>query len=143
MATRITVLQAKRCSKLAIEGLEQGANMFKISSTDTKTTPISMKEPATLLKVTVLYGYWRRSGVFIDNFGHILHFALVFLLLTLSRIMLAGLATVLWPGCITYYSNCPSFKTKLVKILKWNIWWQFLIATFFIKNLFLTLSLWH
>ena len=57
MATRITVQQANRCSKLTIEGLEQGANMFKISSKDTRTTSIPMKEPATLLKVTVLYGY--------------------------------------------------------------------------------------
>ena len=28
---------------------------------------------------------WRRSGVFIVNFKHILHLVLVFLLLTLSR----------------------------------------------------------
>ena len=28
---------------------------------------------------------WRRSGVFIVNFEHILHFVLVFVLLTLSR----------------------------------------------------------
>ena len=29
--------------------------------------------------------HWRRSGVFIVNFEHILHLVLVFLLLTLSR----------------------------------------------------------
>ena len=33
----------------------------------------------------------RRSGVFIVNFEHISHFVLVFLLLTLSRKILAGL----------------------------------------------------
>ena len=36
------------------------------------------------------YGQWRRSGVFIVNFEHILHFVLVFLLLTLSMQMSAG-----------------------------------------------------
>ena len=33
---------------------------------------------------------WRRSGIFIVNFEHILHLALVFLMLTLSRQMPAG-----------------------------------------------------
>ena len=33
---------------------------------------------------------WRRSGVFIVNCEHISHFLLVFLLLTLSRLMPAG-----------------------------------------------------
>ena len=34
---------------------------------------------------------WRRSGVFIVNFEHISHLVLVFLLLTLSRYMPAGI----------------------------------------------------
>ena len=33
------------------------------------------------------YIQWRRSGVFIINFEHILHLALVFLLLTLNMLM--------------------------------------------------------
>ena len=33
----------------------------------------------------VQWRQWRRSGVFIFNFEHILHLVLVFLLLTLSR----------------------------------------------------------
>ena len=33
---------------------------------------------------------WRRPGIFIVNFEHISHFALLFLLLTLSRQMPAG-----------------------------------------------------
>ena len=33
---------------------------------------------------------WRRSGVFIVNYEHISHLVLVFLLLTLSKEMLAG-----------------------------------------------------
>ena len=38
------------------------------------------------LKQGVIYvRQWRRSGVFIVNFKHTSHFALVFLLLTLSR----------------------------------------------------------
>ena len=36
---------------------------------------------------------WRRSGVFIFDFEHISHFFLVFLLLTLSRSLLAGYVT--------------------------------------------------
>ena len=44
-----------KCSKLTLETLEQGVK------------------------------YWRRSGIFIVNFEHISHLALVFLLLTLSR----------------------------------------------------------
>ena len=33
---------------------------------------------------------WRRSGVFIVNFEHILNLSAVFLLLTLNRLMLVG-----------------------------------------------------
>ena len=140
MATRMTVLQANRCSKLAIEGFEQGANMFKRSSKDIRTTSIPMKGPAILLKVTLLYEYWRRSGVFIDNFGHILHLALVFLLLTLSRIMLAGVAKALWPCCIRYYFNCPSFK-RVSENAKVKYLMIIPYCNFFITNLFLTLTL--
>ena len=41
---------------------------------------------------------WRRSGIFIVNFEHISHLVLVFLLLTLSRQMPAGIAdtTCVW-----------------------------------------------
>ena len=35
--------------------------------------------------------HWRRSGFFIVNFEHISHLVLVFLLLTLSRSMPAGI----------------------------------------------------
>ena len=35
--------------------------------------------------------YWRRSGIYIVNFEHISHLVLVFLLLTLSRKMPAGI----------------------------------------------------
>ena len=37
--------------------------------------------------------YWRRSGIFIVNFEHISHLALVFLLLTLNMLIAASLKT--------------------------------------------------
>ena len=43
--------------------------MFKVNNKDIRTTPRQ----------------WRRPGVFIVNFEHVLYFALEFLLLTLSR----------------------------------------------------------
>ena len=46
--------------------------MFKVNIKDTRTT------------------LWCRSGVFIVNFEHFLHLALVFLLLTLNMELLAG-----------------------------------------------------
>ena len=52
-----------------------GSYMFKINNKDTRKRP------------------WRRSGIFIVNFEHISHLALVFLLLTLSREMSTGLLT--------------------------------------------------
>ena len=55
---------ATSCSKLAIETLEQGVK------------------------------HWCRSGVFIVNFDQISHLALVFLLLTLSRQIPAGLTII-------------------------------------------------
>ena len=50
------------CSKLTIETLQQGVNMFKVNDKD-----------------------WRSSGDFTIIFEHILHLVLLFLLLTLSR----------------------------------------------------------
>ena len=44
--------------------------MFKINNKDTRTMPMA--------------SFWSRSGIFIVNFEHFLHFVLVFLLLTLS-----------------------------------------------------------
>ena len=45
-------------------------------------------KPAILLKVTVLH--WRCSGVFIVNFEHITHLALLLLFLTLNMQMPTG-----------------------------------------------------
>ena len=51
--------------------------------TDTTRPPSKYGWKALQQKLT--NGHYRRSGVFIVNFEHISHFALLFLLLTLSR----------------------------------------------------------
>ena len=56
--------------------------LFKVSNTYTRTrceicSKLTRKIPERR--------YWRRSGIFIVNFEHISHLALMFLLLTLSR----------------------------------------------------------
>ena len=56
--------------------------LFKVSNTYTRTrceicSKLTMKIPERR--------HWRRSGIFIVNFEHISHLALMFLLLTLSR----------------------------------------------------------
>ena len=38
----------------------------------------------TMFLLLCFYYHWRRSGIFIVNFEHILHLVLVFLLLTLN-----------------------------------------------------------
>ena len=65
-----------------------GNYMFKVNNTDTRTrfeicSKLTMKTPERR--------HWRRSGVFIINFELVSHLVLVFLLLTLNRLMLAGL----------------------------------------------------
>ena len=59
---------AIKCSKLAIETLEQGAKCV-----------------LSLTVKTAERRHWDRSAIFIVNFEHISHLFLVFLLLTLSR----------------------------------------------------------
>ena len=56
--------------------------MFKVNTRNTRTrceigSKLTIKIPER--------HHWRRSGVFVVNFEHISHLALVFLLLTLSR----------------------------------------------------------
>ena len=56
--------------------------MFKVNNRDTRTR----SEIRSKLKIeTPERLQWRRSGIFIVNFEHILHLVLVFLLFTLSR----------------------------------------------------------
>ena len=59
-----------------------GSYMFKVNNRSTRTryeicSKLTIKTPE--------WRHWRRSGVFIVNFEHIPHLALVFLWLTLSR----------------------------------------------------------
>ena len=56
-------------SKLTIETLEQGVKYFQ--------SKLAIKTPERC--------QWRRYGVFIVNFEHILHLFLVYLLLTVTR----------------------------------------------------------
>ena len=65
------------CLKLTIETLEQGVIRSKL------TIKIPKRRQ------------WCRSGIFIVNFEHISHLALVFLLLTLSRLMPSGIELIL------------------------------------------------
>ena len=65
--------------------------MFKVNNRNTRTrceicSKLTIKTPERR--------QWRRSGVFIVNFEHISYLALVFLLLTLNRLMPAGVALV-------------------------------------------------
>ena len=62
-------------SKSTMETPEQCVKQFKVNIKYIRSTP------------------WRRSGIFIVNFGHISHLVLVFLLLTLNMQMLISSAT--------------------------------------------------
>ena len=46
--------------------------------------------------------HWRRSGIFIVNFEHISHLAVVFLLLTLGKCRLGVLLTILIPFMVHF-----------------------------------------
>ena len=59
-----------------------GIHMFKVNNGNTRTT---CKICPKLTIKTPERHHWRRSDVFIVNFGHISHLVLVFLLLTLSK----------------------------------------------------------
>ena len=56
--------------------------MLKVSNKDTRTTPLVKEQRYSNFEH--ISRHWRRSGVFIVNFEHISHIALVFTLLTLS-----------------------------------------------------------
>ena len=64
-----------------------GNYIFKVNIRNTRT---SCEICSKLTIKTPEWRYWRRSGVFIGNFDHILHLVLVFILVTLSRQMPAG-----------------------------------------------------
>ena len=58
--------------------------MFKVNNRNTRTRCEIC--PKLTIKIPERR-QWRRSGNFIVNFGHITHFALVFLLLTLKNVI--------------------------------------------------------
>ena len=64
-----------------------GNYIFKVNIRNTRT---SCEICSKLTIKTPEWRYWRRPGVFIGNFDHILHLVLVFILVTLSRQMPAG-----------------------------------------------------
>ena len=62
--------------------------MFKVNNRNTRTR---CEICSKLIKKTAERRHWRCSNVFIVNFEHISHLALVFLLLNLSRLIPAEL----------------------------------------------------
>ena len=72
--------QPIQTSKMEFLANPAGNYMFKVNNRNTRT------RCEIFSKLTIkTRRQWRRSGVFIVNFEHILRLALVFLLLTLSR----------------------------------------------------------
>ena len=64
-----------------------GIYLFKVNNRNTRT----IYEICSKLTIkTPQWSQWRHSGAFIVNFKHILHIALLFLLLTLNKWMPAG-----------------------------------------------------
>ena len=61
--------------------------MFKVNSRNTR---VKCKRRSKLTTEIPEGGHWVRFGVFIVNYEHILHLVLVFILINLSRLMLAG-----------------------------------------------------
>ena len=79
--TKRKVLQRKRFERIYI--YPAGNYMFKVNNRNTR---IRCKTCSKLTIETPERRHWRhRYGVFIVNLKHILHFFLVFLLLTLSK----------------------------------------------------------
>ena len=66
----------------SIQTIPAGNYMFKVNNRNTRTR---CGVCSKLTKKIQQRLHWHRSGIFIVNFKHISHLALVFLLLTLSR----------------------------------------------------------
>ena len=66
--------------------LSAGIYMFKVNNRNIRTR---CEVCSNLTRKIPEQHHWRRSGVFIVNFEHILHL-IIFLLLTLTRLMPAG-----------------------------------------------------
>ena len=84
-----TSVNSRYSNWIAAECSEYPANiyLFQFNNRNTRKkfeicSKLTMKTPERR--------YWRRSALFIVNFEHISHLFVVFLLLTLNRLMLAG-----------------------------------------------------
>ena len=89
--------------------------MFKVNNRNTRTR---CEICSKLTIKTAERRHWRRSGVFIANFEHILHLVLVFLLLTLNMYLPAGLASYL-RIILTHFSRMFQLYT-LFSFLKFS-----------------------
>ena len=85
--------------------------MFHLRSLCWQTNPFSgcTNLIQDVMQCHLMQCHWRRSGVFIVNFEHILHFFLVFLLLTLNKWILAEIVVF-----SSNYLGPGPFKIKLV-----------------------------
>ena len=93
--------------------------MFKVNNRNTGTrweicSKLTIKTPERR--------QWRRSGVFIVNCEHISHFLLVFLLLTLSRLMPAGSESSKMDYFLWWLSTFR--KVIFTGYLRRNCWWK-------------------
>ena len=68
-------------------GTQSAITCFKVNNRNSRTI---CEICSKLTMKTQERCHWRRSGVFIVNFEHISHLILVFLLLTLSKEIMAG-----------------------------------------------------
>ena len=89
-----------------------GIYLFKVNNRNTRTiyeiySKLTIKTPK--------WSQWRHSGAFIVNFEHILHIALLFLLLTLKSKCQLG---VRWNGWRSLYLNF--YKQCLISPFHWG-----------------------
>ena len=104
--------------------------LFKVNNRSTR------KRYEICLKLTIKATkrhHWRPSGVFIVNFEHISHLFLVFLLLTLTKKMLAGEVFVLrkrWSAKLSKIHMKTPEKPGSQQAINGDIWWYFLSDSF-------------
>ena len=122
------VLQRKRFERIYI--YPAGNYMFKVNNRNTRTrcetcSKLTIKTPERR--------HWRhRYGVFIVNLKHILHFFLVFLLLTLSKHSVHwGINPHLNPLKNTTPSFVPSLRFDHIAIHQLNVNGKFIVVPLF------------
>ena len=84
----LTILpKVMKCSWVSVKHISAGNYMFKVKNKNTRTR----RKVCSKFTIKTPKRYWRRSGIFIMNFEHLSHLALIFLLLTFSRQTPTGL----------------------------------------------------